>query len=185
MKKSKIMPETEVSTEELACVLGLSGRRVRQLIEDGIIERSSPGRFNLADSVQRFIAAKSRGVEDDEDRRTERRKAQSEMVLKESKAEMAKLELMELQGSMHRSEDVRAMTEDLVFTMRSALLSLPGRLARDVADAGSAAEASDIIRREAYRMMEELSHYQYDPKKYAERVKERTALGSVDAEGDK
>ena len=57
------------------------------------------------------------------------------------KAEMAKLELMELQGSMHRSEDVRAMTEDLVYTMRSALLSLPGRLARDAAEAASAAEA--------------------------------------------
>lgn len=35
MDGSKITNETEVSTTELACVLGITGRRIRQLAEDG------------------------------------------------------------------------------------------------------------------------------------------------------
>jgi len=74
---------------------------------------------------------------------------------------------------MHRSEDVAAMTEDLIFAIRGMLLALPGRLAVDVATAKEAAEAAEIIRQEVYKVMEEISHYQYDPKKYEERVRDR------------
>ena len=41
----KITPETEVSTTELACVLGITGRCIRQLAEDGQLEKVSKGRF--------------------------------------------------------------------------------------------------------------------------------------------
>ncbi len=55
----KITPETEVSTTELACVLGITGRCIRQLAEDGQLEKVSKGRFLLCDSVQRYFALKS------------------------------------------------------------------------------------------------------------------------------
>ena len=74
---------------------------------------------------------------------------------------------------MHRSEDVAALTEDLLYTVRTALLALPGRLAVDVAGTSSAAEAAEIIKKEVYIIMQELSDYRYDPEKYAQRVKER------------
>lgn len=74
---------------------------------------------------------------------------------------------------MHRSEDVAALTEDLLYTIRDALLSLPGRLAVDVARTGTAAEAAEVIKREVYLIMKDLSDYEYDPEKYAERVRER------------
>lgn len=49
----------------------------------------------------------------------------------------------------------------------------------DVAGVSTAAEAAEIIKREVYAVMKELSQYQYDPAKYAERVRER-----MDWEGD-
>ena len=52
-------------------------------------------------------------------------------------------------------------------------MALPGRLAVDVVDAQTPAEASEIIRREVYAVMNELSRYRYDPKKYEERVRTR------------
>ena len=76
-------------------------------------------------------------------------------------------------GKMHRSEDVAAMTEDLVYAIRGSLLALPGRLAVDLADMDDPAEISEYIRREIYKVMDELSRYEYDPKKYDERVRER------------
>lgn len=50
-----ITEETEVSTTELACVLGITGRRIRQMAEDGQLQKVSKGRFLLADSVQRYV----------------------------------------------------------------------------------------------------------------------------------
>ena len=91
------------------------------------------------------------------------------------KATIAKLEAEELKGKMHRSEDVAAMTTDLIYAIRGAMMALPGRLAVDVASANSPAEAAEIIRREVNKAMRELSNYRYDPKKYEERVRERRA----------
>ena len=96
-----------------------------------------------------------------------------EAQLKASKAKIASLEAQELEGRMHRSEDVAALTEDLIYEIRGALIALPGRLAVDVAACSSAAEAAELIRREVCQVMAELSGYQYDPAKYAERVRER------------
>lgn len=74
---------------------------------------------------------------------------------------------------MHRSEDVAAMTEDLIYTIRGSLMALPGRLAVDVSNTQTAAEAADVIRKEVFKLMEELTQYRYDPKKYEERVRDR------------
>ncbi|MCR4682274.1 MAG: hypothetical protein K5647_02965 [Clostridiales bacterium] len=115
---------------------------------------------------------------DDAEKSADLKKKQvaAEVSLKQSKAIIAGLDVKERQGKMHRSEDVAAMTEDLIYTIRGALLSLPGRLAVDILEAGTASEASDIIRREVYAIMEELSRYEYDPAKYAEKVRERMKL---------
>ena len=95
--------------------------------------------------------------------------------MKVARAQIAKAEADELQGKMHRSEDVAAMTTDLMYAIRGAMMALPGRLAVDVAAAQSPAEAAEIIRREVNKAMRELSNYRYDPKKYEERVRERRA----------
>ena len=79
----------------------------------------------------------------------------------------------ELRGKLHRSEDVEAITSDLIYAVRSALTALPGRLAPDLAAAQTPAEAADKIRKETFFVMKELSLYQYDPQRYRERVRER------------
>ena len=97
----------------------------------------------------------------------------ADVTLKASKAQIAKMEADELRGKMHRSEDVAAMTEDLIHTIRGSLMALPGRLAVDVAATATPAETAEIIRKEVHALMRELANYQYDPEKYEERVRER------------
>lgn len=168
---NKIMKDTEVSTSELACVLGITARYVRQLTEDGQLEKIRQGRYALCASVQKYIRSKETVAEDDA--KLETAKLAAELSLKTSKAQIAKLEADELRGRMHRSEDVAAMTEDLIYTVRGALLALPGRLAVDVSATGTPAEAAEVIRREVALLMRELAQYRYDPRKYAERVRKR------------
>ena len=172
-KAEKISSNTLVSVAELSAVLGLSSNRIYQLSQDGIIASAQRGKYPLADSVQRYIAYLGRDAVTEDEVKLDKVKRAAEAKLKASKAKIASMEAQELEGKMHRSEDVAAMTEDLIYEIRGALIALPGRLAVDVAACSSAAEAAEIVRREVYQIMGELAGYQYDPDKYAERVRER------------
>ena len=168
---SEITNATTVSPGELAVVLGVTARSVRMLAEDGVL-RKHDGRYNLASSVQAYINFKKR-ESTDETRKAESIKAKAEAQIKAAKAQIVKMEADELSGKMHRAEDVETLMNDMVYEVRSALMALPGRLAVDVSEAASAAEASTIIAREVHKVMKELSQYDYDPAKYEERVRER------------
>lgn len=171
--REKITDATEVSTTELASVLGISARRVQQMAQDGTLPTIRRGSFELCKSVQRYISFLGKDSLSEEEEKLEKVRRQSEVTLKASKAKVAQLEANELQGKMHRSEDVAAMTEDLIYTIRAALIALPGRTAVDAAAAKTPAEVSEVIRKEVYKVMRELSAYRYNPKKYEERVRDR------------
>ena len=94
------------------------------------------------------------------------------------------MERDELRGKMHRSEDVEAMTSDLVFSIRAMMLALPGRLAIDLADMDKPAEVSERIKGEVYKILEELSKYEYSAEAYRARVRERQGWEKEAPEGD-
>lgn len=178
----KITDNTEVSTTELASILGITARRVQQMAQDGTIVAVKRGRFNLAESVQRYIAFIS--SKDKDISQQDKARQDAEVSIKKAKAVIAVMEAQELQGKMHRSEDVESMTEDLIYAIRGMLVALPGRLAVDTAAAETPAEVSEIIRKEIYKIMSELSEYKYDPKKYEERVRERKAWDISESDVD-
>lgn len=183
-KREKLGTDTEVSVAELAALLGLSADRIYQLIRGGILQTVKRGRLLLADSLQRYIATINKEPVSDEDMKLEKVKQTAEATLKHSKAKIAKLEAEELEGKMHRSEDVEAMTADLLYAVRGALIALPGRLTVDVAQAQTAAEASEVIRQEVNKVLKEISQYKYDPLKYEERVRKRMDWDSIMGDTD-
>lgn len=168
-----------VKTADICRLIGKSNQWVGQLVSQGTLRKKKTPHgtlFELADNLPQYCAALKARAEPEKDEaelKRESAKSAAEITLKAAKATIAQLEAAELQGKMHRSEDVAAMTEDLVFVIRNMLAALPGRLAVDVSEAASAAEAADIIRREVHLIMAELAKYRYDPKKYEERVRAR------------
>ena len=186
----KITHESVATTTELAIILGLSARRIQQLVQDGIIIPAERGKYNLCDAVQRYISTVSKPSNNASDEQIERTRRAAEAKLKSAKAMIADIEAKELLGQMHRSEDVAAMTADLILSIRGAFLPLPGRLAIDVFSANDSSEASEIIRREVYKILEELSNYKYDSAKYEERVRSRLKMSdnsdsiAIDEEDD-
>lgn len=183
-EKQVIDAESEVNTTGLASILGLTGRRVQQMTQDGILKTVRRGKYLLGDSVQRYITTKvDAEISDEECVKAEKQKLLSDAKLKEAKAVIMEAEADEIKGTMHRAEDVELITNDMIFTIRSALNALPGRVAVDVAACETAAEASDVIRKEVHKIMRELADYRYDPTKYAEIVRERrewTEVGGDD-----
>ena len=168
------------SAAVIAKLFGVTDRRVQQLAKEGIIpaESTKPYRFDLLKTVQTYIKYLSDKVNGRESKSADNVQAEADKLradadLKQSKAKMAALQLKELEGQMHRSEDVEAVTNDLVYTIRSMILALPGRLAMDVVQAKNANEASAIIRAECNKILNELTEYNYDPDVYMRRVMER------------
>lgn len=164
----------------IAKLFGVTDRRVQQLAKEGVIPAASvrPYKFDLLPTVQayiRYLSDKANGKESKsaDTVQAEADKLRAEADLKQSKAKIADMQLKELEGKMHRSEDVEAVTNDLVYTVRSMIMALPGRLAMDVVQASNANEASALIRSECYKILNELAGYQYDPEVYRRRVRDR------------
>ncbi len=179
------------STKEIAEIFGRTERWVQQLAKEKIIPVAHirPYQFDLNETVQsyfRYLSEKASGREQ-KDASTEKStadKLRAEADLKKYKAEIARLQFQEIQGKMHRSEDVKEIVGALVYTVRSMIMALPGRVAMDVVNVKSASEASEIIRAECYEILNRLADYKYDPEEYRRRVKDRTGWDELPTDED-
>lgn len=168
------------TSEVIAKLFGVTPRRVQQLAQDKIIPvaKKRPYMFDLLPTIQTYIRYLSDKVNGREQKAADTTKAEEEKIraeadLKIAKAKITEMQLKELEGEMHRSADVAAVMDDLVFTIRGMIMALPGRLAMDVIQASSANEASVIIRAECDKVLNELANYKYDPEEYQRRVRDR------------
>lgn len=167
-----------VKTADICAMTGKSNQWVGQLVSQGTLnKRSTPHgpMFEVTASMKDYLGMVAAPEKSEDEIKREAAKNSADVTLKVSKATIAKLEAQELQGKMYRAEDIEAITEDLVYTVRGSLMALPGRLAVDVAAAQTPAESAEVIRKEVHKLMRELAQYHYDPKKYDERVRERRA----------
>lgn len=177
---------TMVDATMVAKLFNLTVRRIQQLTQDGVLATElvdKKRKYDLLLTVQKYIAYLQEKVvkkgENKDDAQNESRKIKADADLRAAKAEIADMELKELRGEMHRSEDVEAMTTDLVFTIRSMMLALPGRLAIDLAKITKPAEISERIKQEIHVILLELSNYQYDADAYKKRVRDRQGWGDL------
>ncbi|NBH27658.1 protoporphyrinogen oxidase [Lachnospiraceae bacterium] len=164
-----------ITSKEVARIVGIAERTVQTLAKEGYLTYQKSGqynRYNLYEVVQEYMSYQAQ-KEDRTFASLEEKKLHEETRLKKAKADVAELELNELRGNLHSAEDVEMITTDMVLFVRSGLLSLPGRLAVDVAEAKDAAEASEIIKNEVCNLLEELANYEYDPEEYRRRVRDR------------
>lgn len=167
-----------VTAADICTALGKTKSRISQITGDGIIHKTQTNHgslYNLFETVRAYCEhIEDRAKSADKDTNAlELRKKQAETKLKESKATVAELEAMEFQGKMHRSEDIRAMTADLLYYVRGSLLALAGRCATDCAASSDPAEIQKVIEREVFAILKDLSEYKYDRKRYDELVRER------------
>ena len=168
------------TSAQVAKVFRMTSKRVQQLTADGVIEtvETPKGRrYNWDETVEKYVAHLSDKANGREKKETmanlEEAKLSAEVEIKKSKAEAARLELKELQGKMHRAEDVEAIFTDHVLFLRSMLLAMPGKLAVDLSGEHSAAEQAETVKREVYYILNNLADYRYDPEEYKKRVMER------------
>lgn len=167
-----------VTAADICTALGKTKSRISQMTGDGTIHKTKTNYgslYNLFETVRTYCKyLESRTKKENEDTaKLELRRKQAEAKLKESKATVAELEAAEFQGKMHRSEDVQAMTADLLYYVRGSLKALAGRCATDCAASSEPTEVQKIIEREVFEILKDLSEYKYDRKRYDELVRQR------------
>ena len=168
--------KTTVSTTELALILGLSARRIQQMAQDGTITAESRGRFRLSSAIKQykdFIQERKRKIVTEEDLKIARQARKAEADLKQAKATVSRLELEEIEGKVHRSEDVKALMDEMIFEIRSDLMTLDNRLSINIANARTPEEVKAIIQKEVDVILKALKKHMYDPEKYREKVMDR------------
>lgn len=169
-----------VKTADICTLLGASNQWIGQLTSQGSIHKTKTPHGNLYEIVTTgkeycdFMESK-RSRLDAEDEKLEKVKRKADATLKASKAKIAQAEAKELSGQMHRSEDVAAMTAELIYTIRGALMALPSRVAINAAALSDPAEVAEYMRGEVNQIAEEIAMFRYDPAKYEARVRERKA----------
>lgn len=164
-----------INSKELSKILGKSERYIQLLVKSKHITAIKKGENNTYDLYKviqeyiEYISEKNKkeftSLEDE--------KINEEIRYKRAKASKAILELEELEGRMHAAEDVEEMTMDLVLTIRSYLLSLPGKLAVELTTIKEETKIAEIIKKEVHNILRDLAHYEYNPEEYQKRVREK------------
>ena len=175
---------TTISTKEMAILLGITVRRVQQLIQDGLFKTQKKGRLLLIECVRSYLDQITDKTKTADERKLEKAKAAAEVKFKVAKAAMAELQAKELSGKMHRSEDTQVFTQGLIDMVKSSLLQLPGRLAVDLSLCETAEECSILIKDAVKDILREVSEFDYDPEKYEALVRERQNLDEKQEEED-
>lgn len=165
-------------SQVIAKIFGVTTRRVEQLKAEGVIQgQGKPTKYDLLPTIQayiRYLSDKAHGREKKERAaELEEAKLTAEVDIKKAKAQAAQMELEELQGKLHRAEDVEAIMTDHVLFLRSMLMAMPGKLAVDLAGDHTAAEQAERVKKECYYILNNLADYRYDPEVYKKRVMER------------
>ena len=163
----------------LAAMLNISERTFERLISKGILVPVDEPRqgvrrlFNVRENLSNFTEYMKERHERKEPTEAELESAYWDMEYKKARAKIKELEAQELRGEVHRAEDITHFTEEAVYSVRGMMMTIPGRVAVDVANTTSQSEIAGIIQREVDYILVELNRHKYDPAKYAERVRER------------
>lgn len=149
-----------VNQKELAQCLGISARQVRNLRQEGLFEMPSKSRgYILENCVQEYINYK---VNAEMGRSALISKEQIQAQHEEVKKQISILRLRKLRRELHEAADVEAFLTDMLTRFKSRILSLPTKIAMQVAGESDINRIVQSVTKMLNEALEELSEYDPD-----------------------
>ena len=122
--------------DTVAQLFGLSGRRIEQLVADGVIDRvrtQGGVRFELAPTIQKYVkylSDKAYGKERSEaEAKLKEQKLRADVALKESQGELHRLRTEIAAGNYISVEEAKADYSRFFIVFKNFALSIPGKMA--------------------------------------------------------
>lgn len=139
---------------ECADWLDISERRLRELIDEGVIDRAEKGQYDVKAVVQQYVRnlreiAAGRGGGSGT-------KAEDEARLAKAKADKAEMEAAQMRGELIPADTIAETLQSAVMVMKTRMLAVPPRAASEVG-ARNVASAEKVIRGHINEALTELS----------------------------
>ena len=160
-KKIDSVEQVTVSSTVLANLFGLTSRRIRQLENEGIIKKVARGKYSLQENIKSYITF-IKASADLKESKTEEGKVdydEEHALLERRKREKIELELASMRGTMHFSEDVERVMNDMLSNFRAKVLALPSRVAPSLICMDTIADIQEVLQGEVLDVLNELSEY--------------------------
>jgi hypothetical protein len=138
-----------ITSAELADVLKITARRVNQLVDENVIVRESDGKFNVADSVERYFENKYKsaaGTDYDLEH----------ALLERAKRGKAEIDLAVMKSKLLWADEVEQLVAGMIITFKARLLSLPTKCAPMVLGQKSMPSIVEILNNAVYEALSEL-----------------------------
>ena len=143
---------TLYTSKVVAGWLGVTERRVRQLRDEGVIEETRPGLYDLKPTIARYI--KYLGGAGKESLNAERMKLTAE------KRKAAEMDNELRRGELHSTADIEKGIQTMCLNIRSRFLAMPAKLSPTLATmGGNQGGIFDELKKAIDETLEELSDY--------------------------
>ena len=142
------------STAELGKLLGITSRRVLQLVGEGVLKKISRDRFEVSVSVQAYVEFVKRAAASEAGRYAGLSRERAGLV--KAQREMAEVELDERLGNTVLISDAQAIISRCLLVLKNKLLGLGARLG-PLANPGAPTLAQQVIYGGICEVLEELS----------------------------
>lgn len=141
-----------------AKLFNLTDRRVQQLAKDGIIPKSSRGKYPLVGAIKGYVTflqerALSSGEAPAGDLQTEK------IRLTKANADKTELEVEVLKGTLIPAERVEQVVGDMISSFRAKILSIPTKSAHALIGLTDLTEVQSALEIPLYEALEELADY--------------------------
>jgi phage terminase Nu1 subunit (DNA packaging protein) len=141
----------EISAPALAKLLGINVRTLGKLVTKGVLRRLKRGTYDLADSVQAYVAYRERTIAA-EGGTGEYGKARAELTWE--RVRTARMRREQMQGELLPAAGVTEMGQSIVRVFTTALLSSGTAMAPRLVNIKTAAEAAAIVHKTHCEMLE-------------------------------
>lgn len=160
MAKIEKQDITIVNSITLGNIIGITDRRVRQLVEESIIETVARGKYDLMKCVNRYCTYLRQKTEADSNKQGSKIDYENERALHEKvKREKADLQFKVMKGEMHRALDVENVMVDMITNAKTKLLGIPAKAAPMIIGYTDIPQIQSILQKAVNETLEELVEY--------------------------
>ena len=146
-----------VRAMELAKMLGVSDRHIRDLANENVVKKTAQGKYLLLESVRGYIEYLKSRNDADISLKDEKIKEETKRIIKDT--EIKELKIKELKNQLHSADVIEKVMTDSLINMKGKLLSLSNKLAPQIIALDNLGEIQDVIQDGIFEALEELSEY--------------------------
>ncbi|ACA41247.1 hypothetical protein J2D69_15935 [Lysinibacillus sphaericus] len=162
--KTKLDEKTVVNTKSIAKMFNMTERNVRYLVEEGVISRVTHGRYDLIDTVSRYITFLKMSFDGIDESKVMESLDYEKWLHEKAKREKAEIELAHIKKEMHKADEVEKVQNHMVMAFRSKMLSLPSKVALQLVNKNDPKLIEAILERDIHEALSELA--KYNPTQY-------------------